>query len=110
MGQDNPIKEDRRVFERFPAAMPVNVIDFDTGKEFEAGTCDVSAKGLGLICKEPLTPGNRLELWLKINDGRDPFYTRGCVMWSRQQETGEYKTGVLLEKAELMGLSRIFRS
>ncbi len=100
---------DRRVFERFAATVPVNLIDLDAGGELVADTCDVSAKGIGVVSKECLRLGNRLELWLKIKDGGEPLYTRGSVIWSAQQETGEYRGGICLEKAELMGLSRIFR-
>lgn len=110
MDENRQVREDRRVFERFSVVMPANLIDFDAGKELLATTCDVSAKGVGVVSDERLMPGNRLELWLRINDGREPLYTRGTVMWSGQQEGGSYKSGVLLDKAELMGLSRILRS
>ena len=110
MSQNNQVKEDRRVFERFPVALPVNLIDLDAGKELDANTCDVSAKGVGIVSQEYLQPGNRLELWLNIKDGREPFYTKGTVMWAGQQEAGKYRAGISLERAELMGMARIFRS
>lgn len=110
MSEENQIKEDRRVFERFPVTLAVNLLDLDAGKELEASTCDISAKGLGIVSQEYLTPGNRLELWLKIKDGREPLYTKGTVMWTGEQEAGKYRAGISLERAELMGMSRIFRS
>jgi len=110
MSQDNQVKEDRRVFERFPVALLVNLMDLDAGKELDANTCDISAKGVGIVSQEYLKPGNRLELWLNIKDGREPFYTKGTVMWARQQEADKYRAGISLERAELMGMSRIFRS
>ncbi len=110
MNRFNQFQEDRRIFERFTATLPVNLIDLDAGKESQGETYDVSAKGLGVVSNEYLKPGNRLELWLNIKDGREPFYTKGSVMWSAQEETGRYRTGILLEKAELMGMARIFRS
>ncbi len=110
MNQNNQFQEDRRVFERFTTILPVNLIDLDAGEELQAQTFNVSAKGVGVISKKCLKPGNRMELWLKINDGREPFYTKGSVMWSQQQETGRYRSGILLERAELMGMARIFRS
>jgi len=110
MNQVNQFQEDRRVFERLTATLPVSFIDLDAGKESQGETCDVSAKGLGVVSNEYLKPGNRLELWLNIKDGREPFYTKGSVMWSAQQETGRYRAGILLERAELMGMARIFRA
>jgi hypothetical protein len=109
MSQNNQVKEDRRVFERFPVALPVNLFDLDVGKELDANTCDISAKGVGIVSQEYLKPGNHLELWLNIKDGREPFYTRGTVMWSGEQEAGKYRAGISLERAELMGISRMFR-
>ncbi len=110
MFQNNQVKEDRRVFERFPVALPVNLLDLDSGKELDANTCNISAKGIGIVSQEHLQPGNRLELWLNIKDGREPFYTKGTVMWSGEQEAGKYRAGISLERAELMGMARIFRS
>jgi len=110
MSQNNQIKEDRRVFERFSVTLPVNLMDLDAEKELNANTCDISAKGVGILSQEYLKPGNRLKLWLNIKDGREPFYTKGTVMWAGQQEAGKYRAGISLERAELMGMSRIFRS
>jgi len=101
--------EDRRVFERIPVSLPVKFIDLDTNREAEAGACDLSAKGVGIVSKEDLMSGDRLELWLNMPDKKEPFYTRGTVVWTEQQETGKYRAGISLEKAEFMGLSRMFR-
>jgi len=103
------LKDDRRVFERIPISLPLTLLDLETVKELEANTCDVSAKGLGIISKKYLKPLDRLELWLKMPDEKEPFYTRGEVVWARLQESGEYRTGISLEKAEFMGMSRVFR-
>lgn len=110
MKQENNFKEDRRIFERFAVTLPAKMIDLDAGNERVIETCDVSAKGIGAISKDYLKVGNRLKVWINVNDGREPFYTDGWVMWSGQQGTGKYRSGILLEKAELMGMSRIFRS
>lgn len=110
MSRDNDIKEDRRVFERFRVNLPVSLIDLDAAKESTVQTRDVSAKGLGVVGKEGLSIGDRLELRLNIDDGKEPFFTKGCVVWSLQEETGNYRSGILLDKTELMGMSRIFKS
>ena len=110
MEENREFRQERRIFERFSAVMPVSLIDLDAGRELAANTCDVSAKGVGVESEECLTPGGRLELRLEIKDGRDPFYTKGTVMWAGQQGAGKYRAGILFEKAELMGMARIFRS
>ena len=103
------LQNDRRIFERIPIALPLTLINLKTGRELKAHTCDVSAKGLGILSNEYLTPWDRLELWLKMPDKKRPFYTRGSVIWTNSQKTGKYRSGICLEKAEFMGLSRIFK-
>jgi len=110
MFQDERSKDDHRIFERFPAVMPVSLYNVDAGKELNAITCNVSAKGIGVVCEEHLNPGDRLDLWLKINDGRDPFHTKGDIIWSNRQESGGYRAGISFERTELMGMARILRS
>jgi len=101
--------EDRRIFERVAASFPVKLLDTSSGQEREASTCDVSAKGVGVLMNKQLTPGAPVEVWLKIPDHGEPLYTRGAVAWSKMEKANIYRAGIELEKAELMGLSRILR-
>ncbi|MCX5710269.1 MAG: PilZ domain-containing protein [Candidatus Omnitrophica bacterium] len=102
--------EDRRIFQRFPAQLPVRFLNLTTGSEGEAQTLDVSAKGLGLTLSQELKPSSTLEMWLSIPDSGEPLYTRGEVAWSRPDAPGSFKAGINLEKADLMGLSRVLRA
>lgn len=101
--------EDHRIFERFTAKFPINFIDLIGNKEGEGAIEDVSAKGVGFSCKEELPPRTPLEMWLKIPDKSGPLYTRGEVVWSKMIEPNNCRIGVNLEKADLMGLSRVLR-
>ena len=114
---DKPIKkeggedmEDRRIFQRFNIRFPVKLLDLNSGNEIAAETSDVSAKGFGVWSKELLKPHTPVEAWLKIPDRGDPLYTRGDVVWSRPESGGDYRLGIDLERADLMGLSRILRA
>jgi hypothetical protein len=49
-------------------------------------------------------------MWLKVPDKGEPLYLRGEVVWSRLEEADKYHCGVNLEKADLMGISRVLRS
>lgn len=99
--------EDQRIFDRITARFPVKFLDPQSGWEGEAETVDFSANGLGFVTNESLLVKTPLELWLKIPDKRDPFYTRGQVVWSKpSDEVNRYRVGVQLERAELMGLAR----
>lgn len=100
---------DKRVFERFTVNFPARFIDLRENKEGRAETCDVSAKGVGFLLNEELKPAASLEIWLDLPDKGEPLYTRGRVVWTTQIEPQLWRTGVNLERAELMGLARIFR-
>jgi hypothetical protein len=102
--------QDRRIFARFPASFPLRFIDLHNNQEGEAQTQDFSAKGIGLVANKELNPNVPLEMWLKVPDRGEPLYARGEVVWSKRLEPNKYRVGVELEKADLMGMSRIFRT
>jgi hypothetical protein len=101
---------DRRVFERFAAKMSLRFLNLNTGKEGYAYTRDFSAKGLGLITSQNVAPRSLLEIWLDIPDKGEPLYTRGEVVWAKCLAPEQYRMGINLEKADLMGLSRVLRT
>lgn len=100
---------DRRVFARFPVQFPARFLDSDSNQEGNATTCDISAKGLGLVSQIKLNAYKALELWLDIPDNAAPLYARGEVIWCQPWGSHEYRCGVNLEKADLMGLARALR-
>lgn len=103
--------EDRRIFARIDARMPLRFLEPVSGREGEAETVDISANGVGFITNERLSAQTAIEMWLKIPDQHAPFYTRGQVVWSKDLYPLEAKqrVGVCLEKAEFMGLGRTLR-
>ncbi len=101
--------QDKRIFERFPARFPLRFLDLRENRESQAEVLDVSAKGVGMITREQLQPNTTLEMWLHIPDKGEPLYTRGQVAWSRAQGPNEYRAGINLERADMMGLSRVLR-
>ena len=103
-------RRDRRVFERISVRLPVRLIDLINNQEIAADTLDVSAKGLGIVSNQALNAGDALELWLSMPDRKEPFYTRGSVVWTQPQETGNYRAGICLDRAEFMGMARVFKA
>lgn len=101
--------EDKRVFARFAAKLPVRFIDAYSNQEGYATASDVSAKGIGFISKTGLNKYTPVELWLDIPDNSTPLYSRGAVAWSQPLDNDEYRYGIHLEKADLMGLARVLR-
>jgi len=101
---------DHRIFERFPVDIAARYLNPDTGKEGLAKVQDVSAKGLGLAASEQLRLNAALEIWLEMKNKGEPLYTRGKVVWGKPAGGNNYRLGVELEKADLMGISRVLRS
>jgi c-di-GMP-binding flagellar brake protein YcgR len=101
--------EDRRIFARFKTKLPVTYLEGHSGRQGRAITQDISAKGMGLVANEALPQATPLEFWLEMPDQGAPIYSRGQVAWSKQVEPDVWRMGVDLEKADLMGLSRILR-
>lgn len=101
--------EDKRVFARLPVTMPVKFMNTEMNAEGEALTQDISAKGIGLMINRKIKPNTSLEMWLTVPDKGEPFYTRGEVIWSIP-EADKYRIGVNLERADLMGISRVLRA
>ena len=101
--------EDLRVFERFPVKLAVKYLDLGLNKEGQAQTMDISAKGIGVSTDDMLSPNSAVEMWLKVPDRGDPLYTRGEVVWSQMIGPNKFRSVVNLDKADLMGISRILR-
>jgi len=101
---------DHRIFERFPVDIAARYLNPDTGKEGLAKIQDVSAKGLGLTSSEELRLHAALEIWLEMKNKKESLYTRGKVVWKKSEGINNYRLGVELERADLMGISRVFRS
>jgi hypothetical protein len=101
---------DRRIFERFSVRLPLKFLGVGAGWEGEAQTCNISAKGIGLVTKHQLPLHTALEIWLHIPDKGQPLYARGKVIWSKPDAAGGHRLGVNLEKAELMGMSRVLKT
>lgn len=102
--------EDRRVFERFNVDMPVRFINLNSNREGTAKAVDVSAKGIGLALNEEVPVNSSMELWLDVPDSGEPLYTRGEVVWSKCDAINACRVGINLERADLMGLSRVLRA
>lgn len=102
--------EDRRIFARFPATFSLRFLDLNKNWEGLAQTSDISAKGIGMELSEELVPRTSLEMWLNIPDRFGPLYIRGKIVWSKMVKPSKYRAGVELEKADLMGLSRVLRT
>lgn len=101
--------EERRMFIRFPATVPMTYLDSNSQEKGDGETRDLSAKGVGFVAYKELQPGTMLEIWLKVPDRADGIYSRGEVVWSRRMPTGEYRVGVNLEKVDFISMSHVLK-
>ncbi|MDI6758614.1 MAG: PilZ domain-containing protein [Candidatus Omnitrophota bacterium] len=100
--------EDRRIFARIDAKLEMRFLDSFSGRQGKAQTTNISADGFGLVTTEKLPKNISLEVWLDIPDQHEPFYSRAEVVWLRpSSHAGNYRAGLRLEKAELMGMARV---
>ena len=99
--------EDRRVFARIRAKIPLKFLSPTIGVEGEAQTVDISANGVGFETKEELPMNAPIEMWLEIPDHREPVHIMGHVVWSCNMPDKEQKRiGVELEEERLIALAR----
>ena len=61
------------------------------------------------MLKQEVAVNTPLEAWLHIPDAGEPLYARGMATWSKRDSDNQYRIGMDLERADLMGLSRILR-
>jgi len=108
--QGGEIMDDRRVFARFPVNLPLKYLDSMRNQEGNAAIMDMSAKGVGVVANVPLQPNTSLELWVSIPSKKEPFYSRGEVVWTKLIAPNEYQTGINLEKADFMNTGAILRA
>jgi hypothetical protein len=102
--------EDRRIFERFGAGLPLKYVDLLRAREGYAELIDACAKGASFVSDQALKEHTPLEMWFEIPDQCEPLHIRGEVAWSRPITSSEYKIGVNLETVDLMGIARILRA
>lgn len=102
--------EDKRIFARFKVDFPLRFLASAFSNEKNARSVDISAKGIGFVSEERLPTHEPLELWLDLSDNAEPIYLRGNVVWSTPFGNNNYRSGINLEKADLMGLARVLRA
>jgi len=98
---------DRRIFARFPAQLPLRYLDISSNQEGEAQTFDLSAKGIGLVTQQQLPEYTPLEIWLRMPVDGKPLYLKGQVVWSKDFEPQGYRVGVELEETQMMSFSQL---
>ena len=90
--------------------MDLRLLDIKANKELKGQTVDISAKGVGLLTDQELMPSTAIEIWIKVPNKGGLYYTRGEVAWSKRVTPDKYRVGVSLDKADMVGLSKMLSS
>ena len=61
------------------------------------------------MTEEELQRYTPLEMQLQIPDKDELLYVRGKVVWSKMIEANKYRTGIKLEKMDLVDLMELLR-
>jgi c-di-GMP-binding flagellar brake protein YcgR len=108
--EKKPEDVDRRMFERVNMRVPVKYQLEENSTQGEASAANISAAGVGVLTDRDIKPQQRLHLWLKFPDGRQPCYTRGKVVWCSQAREYLWRIGVEFDEINFVRLSRIFEN
>ena len=101
--------EDRRIFQRISAKLPLRFLAAHSNKAGLAQIQDISGSGIGLLTEKELKRYTPLEMRLQIPDKGKLLHIRGEVVWSNMIEANKYRIGIKLEKIDLVDLMELWR-
>jgi hypothetical protein len=101
--------EDERIFERVPAKLTIRYRNLRSKEWGLLQTCDISAKGIGLLSAHYPPLNTPLEIWLPVPDRGESMYSRGKIAWSKTIWFAQYRAGIKLDRPDLVGLLPILR-
>jgi len=80
---------DRRQGDRLSMRLNLSYVIAGSQKMGKALTADISATGVRFTAEHPLSPGDRVEVAVRVPDRRDPIRFVGEVVWSRPHRLGD---------------------
>ncbi len=109
MPADDGYRE-RRKFVRFFISIPLKYAKIGIEKLVGAHTCDISAKGIGLITTEELPVNTPLNICLKIPDNDEEIPLEAEVAWSRQLDKSRCRSGLRLKNVQIKPVPLVLRT
>jgi len=92
---------EKRTYQRFPIRIPASYYDSNLDRDIQAHTCDISVEGICIVTECTLSPGNYLDITLKIVDEGRKFLPKAKVVWVSMIKDDIYKVGIRLEGDKL---------
>lgn len=109
MVMENQQRQDRRIFERFPARFPVRFKDSRNDYGTSVVLRNASAGGIAIFTKERLCINDSVTLDVELPDCRMPLTLRGQVVWIKCEDSGAWDAGIKFHKVDLVNLSRLYK-
>ena len=109
MSDDTPIKEDRRIFERFSARFPAKFKDSREDYGNDVFLRDASASGAGILTKERFFLDDQLSLEVELPDGGEPLVLSGHVVWVKFVNLSLWDIGVQLSQIKFIKMQRLYK-
>lgn len=103
------MRDEKRIFERFPSRFPVKFKDTRHGFGTDVYLCNASAGGVGIVTKERLYLNDGVALEVELLDGKGPMTIRGEVIWAHKKDTESWDIGLKFHKVVFMNLWRIYK-
>lgn len=101
------LKKERRAFFRFDIDAPLAYTAPALQKEREARLVNISASGIGMSTNDFLPVGATVDIWLSIPGSKESVCTRGRVVWAKEETPRNFREGIMLYRADLLGVLRI---
>ena len=102
-------KQDRRIFERFPASFPVKFKDSRNDSGTSVFLRDASASGVKITTQERIYLNDSVSLSVELPDGSQPLSLRGSVVWTKSQNSAHWDIGLKFFELDLMHIQRLFK-
>ncbi len=104
-----PIKDDNRLFERFPARFPVKYQHARKDYGTNVFLRNASAQGIKVATSERVYIKDNISLLVKLPDGGDPMLLNGSVVWVQEKNPRLWDVGLRFHKTNLMQMQRMYR-
>ena len=101
---------EKRSTPRFTIALPVTYYHPAYAGQFSSETHDISSQGLGLITRQRLSVGERLDFYLHMSDNTEEIHRKGVVVWVDKIIQDKYRIGVELEGESIRPVEIVLRT
>ena len=105
-----PNFDERRRYPRYEVNIFLRSIDLNSTREIQCNTHDISQNGIGLSGNRSFPSGTSLDIWLHMPDNNEQIHTKGKVVWTSMIGPDRFRSGIELDKADLVPIPLVLRT